>query len=195
MPRYALANDNWIGRMPFPFTPRGELLGQMTLKTLARGLMCVNKIIAEPERLGPRNSKQGGLRGNTIIFPQAKLELLDSNELPAPPDKANEFMSKSVSIALTDVDKNDLGKAKWAEIPRQDYIDAARICTAHSSMAYEGVDVNEERAQELFAVRGGTSDAVERQAAPVPVEGLLPYRCEGPADTGCAGAAGGSGRE
>ena len=37
MPRYALADDKWIGRTPFPFTPAGEPLSEMTVKTLARG--------------------------------------------------------------------------------------------------------------------------------------------------------------
>ena len=35
-------------------------------------------------------------------------------------------MSKTVVIALAGVEKEDLHKAKWAEIPRQDYVDAAR---------------------------------------------------------------------
>ena len=104
MPMYALANDNWIGRLPFAYAPNGQPLGQMTVKTLARGRMCVNKIVAEPERPGPRNTKQGGLRGNTIAFPQAKLELNSSNELPAPPEECARFMSNSVVIALAGAD-------------------------------------------------------------------------------------------
>ena len=71
MPRYALAGDNWIGRMPFAFTPDGKLLGEVMLKTLARGRMCVNKVIAEPKRCAHPCTKQGGLRGNSIAFPQA----------------------------------------------------------------------------------------------------------------------------
>ena len=126
MPMYALANDNWIGRMPFALTPKGEVLGDMTLKTLARGRMCVNKVIAEPERRGARGTKQGGLRGNTIAFPQGQVHILPSSELPAAPDVAGAFMSNSVVIALAGVEKGDLHNAKWAQIPRQDYVDAAR---------------------------------------------------------------------
>eukprot|EP00973_Karenia_brevis_P048839 6775260-Karenia_brevis.AAC.1 len=59
MPRYALANHNWIGRLRFVFTPNGEPLSEMTVKTLARGRMCVSKVIAEPERRAPRGTKQG----------------------------------------------------------------------------------------------------------------------------------------
>ena len=126
MPMSALANDNWIGRMPFAFTPKGELLGDMTLKTLARGRMCVNKVIAEPERRASRSTKQGGLRGNTIAFPQGKVDVLPSSELPAAPDVAGTFMGNSVMIALAGAEKDDLHNAKWAQIPRQDYVDAAR---------------------------------------------------------------------
>ena len=41
--------------------------------------------------------------------------------------------------------QEDLHKAKWAEIPRHDYVGAARFLTAHG-MAYDGVVLNEERA-------------------------------------------------
>ena len=54
---YALANDNWIGRMPFPLAPGGEPLHEMELKSLARGRMCVKKVIAEPGRQGPRGRR------------------------------------------------------------------------------------------------------------------------------------------
>ena len=115
MPRCALANDNWIGRMPHALAPDGELLGDMTLKSLARERICVNEIIAEPVKPGPHCDKQRGLRGNTIFFPQGKLELVGGCELPAPAEQAAEFMSKAVVIALAGTDKEDLRKAKWAE--------------------------------------------------------------------------------
>ena len=112
MPRYALANDNWIGRMPFAFTPGGQPIGEMTLKTLARGRVCVSKIIAEPERAGPRNTRQGGLRGNSIAFPQAHVEMLKGDELPAPTAEAARFMSNTVVIALAGAERTDLHGAK-----------------------------------------------------------------------------------
>ena len=52
MPMYALANDNWIGRIPVALRPGGEPLRDMELRSLARGRVCVNKIIAEPDRMG-----------------------------------------------------------------------------------------------------------------------------------------------
>ena len=183
---YALANDNWIGRLPFAYAPGGRPLGQMTVKTLARGRMCVNKIIAEPERPGARNTRQGGLRGNTISFPQARLELNHSKELPAPLEEGARFMSNSVVIALAGADKEDLHNAKWAEIPRQDYVDAATFATSHG-MAYNDMVVNASRAHSLFAPSGRTSEAVLQQAVPVVGAGELQHRLEGPADTGHAG--------
>jgi len=188
MPRYALADDNWMGRMPFALAPGGQPLGEMTLKTLARGRMCVNKVIAEPERCAPPNTKQGGLRGNSIAFPQARLELMQSNELPPPPEEASRFMRESVIIALAGAEKEQLHNAKWAEIPRQQYVDAARFCTSHST-AYEGMIVNEATASKLLGEKGRTSDAVLQQAVPVLATQELQHRLEGPADTGCAGVA------
>ena len=187
----ALANDNWIGRMPFALAPAGELLGDKTLKTLALGRICVNKIIAEPEKPDAKKFKQGGIRGNSIVFPQAKLELLGSSELPAPHEKAIKFLSESVTIALAGVGKDQLRNAKMFEIQRQQYIDAARCLTAHN-MAYigDGVTLNEERADQHFAARGQTSAAVEEQMVSLDVDGAMPHRMEGPADTGCAGCAG-----
>ena len=37
MPKFALANDNWIGRLPFAFNPGGEPLTDMEKRSLARG--------------------------------------------------------------------------------------------------------------------------------------------------------------
>ena len=104
MPKYALANDNWIGRMPWALTPGGQPLSDMERKSLARGRMCVTKVIAEPERRGPKEMKQGGLRGNTIAFPQAKVELLRGQTLPAAAEEAARFLSETVTIALAGVD-------------------------------------------------------------------------------------------
>ena len=116
MPKYALANDNWMGRVPFPFTPSGEPLHEMEWKSIARARMCVNKIIAEPEKPGPREAKQGGLRGNSIAFPQAKVELCRSAEYPPSDEEATRFMGESVTTAMAVVNIEDLHKAKWVQV-------------------------------------------------------------------------------
>jgi hypothetical protein len=174
--------------MPFAFTPNGEPMGEMTLKTLARGRMCVQKVIAEPDKRAHPSTKQGGLRGNSISFPQQKVELLDSNELPADAERSCEFFSKTLLIALAGADKEDLHNAKWAQIPRDDYVTAAHFCTSHG-MAYDGMAVNEDRARVLFAAHGRTSDAILQQAVPVEVDGDAMHRVDGPGDTGGAGVA------
>jgi len=44
------------------------------------------------------------------------VELLQTPEMPAPPEEAAAFMSKTVVIALAGAEKGDLHNAKWAEI-------------------------------------------------------------------------------
>ena len=51
-------------------------------------------------------------------------------------------------------------------------------------MAYDGMVLNEERANELFASSGRTSDAVLQQAVPILASAELQHRLEGPAETG-----------
>ena len=153
MPKYALANDNWIGRLPFPLRPGGTPLRDMEIRSLARGRMCVKKIIAEPDKKGPRSGRQGGLVGNTIAFPQAKVSFLGSKELPPPPDEAAAFMSESVTIALIGSNVEDLHNAKWAEVRRQEYVDAAEFWTQHD-VFYGDMVVNKDRAERMCPAVG-----------------------------------------
>jgi hypothetical protein len=84
MPRYALANDNFIGRVPVALrNASGGQLSSTTLQLLALSRMCVRKVIAEPYRLGDPATKQKGLRANTICFPPAVPKQLLSSSLPA----------------------------------------------------------------------------------------------------------------
>ena len=102
--------------------PGGEPLHEMEVKSLARGRMCVNKVIAEPSRRGPRDGRQKGLRGNSIAFPQAKIELMQGTELPPTAQEASRFLAESVVIALAGVDVEDLHNARFAEIRRRPYV-------------------------------------------------------------------------
>ena len=74
MPRFALANDNWTGRTPVALTPGGQPLHDMEVKSLARGRLCVNKVIAEPERRGPRQGRQGGAARELDRLPAGQSE-------------------------------------------------------------------------------------------------------------------------
>ena len=162
MPKYALANDNWIGRVPFAFRPDGEPLRDMEVKSLARGRMCVHKVIAEPERRGPHQGRQSGLRGNSIGFPQAKLHLMEGHELPAPPEEAARLLRETLVIAMAGCDVSDLHNAKWAQIRRDPYVAAAKVLVSHGS-SYVDMFVNEDRAGKEFAENGRTIDAVMQQ--------------------------------
>ena len=181
MPKFALANDNWMGRVPFDFTPGGEPLREMEIKSLARARMCVQKVIAEPEKQGPRSGRQGGLRGNSIAFPQAKVEVCRAEELPPPREEAIRFMSETIVIAMAGVDVEDLHRAKWAQIRRTPYIKASEFLTSHNKH-YVDVKINYPRAKETFAEAGETSEAVLLQAVPITVSENLKCRMEGPAE-------------
>ena len=186
--------------MPFAFQPVGESssgterptegrLSDMERKSLARGRMCVSKIIAEPEKAGPRSERQGGLRNNTIAFPQARVEQLLGRELPAAKEDAARVMSDSVIISLVGSDVHDLHRAKWAEVRRRPYLDAARFLTCHD-VYYSDVAVNEARAEAELGESGRTTEAVLEQAVPIEISEALKHRLESPADAGCAGVNG-----
>ncbi|CAK0852500.1 unnamed protein product, partial [Prorocentrum cordatum] len=186
MPVNALANDNWIGRVPFPLRPGGEPLRDMELRSLARGRVCVNKIIAEPEKRGPRDERQGGLVGNFICFPQAKVDLLKSGELPAPAAEAERFLADGVVIALAGADVDDLSRARWANVRKGEYMGAAGFFTSHS-VSYSDMTCNQDRADADMSDAGAVPEAVRRIAVPIEVSEKLKHRMEGPADA-CAAA-------
>ena len=180
-----------MGRVPFPFTPSGESLHEMECKSIARARMCVNKSIAEPEKPGPREAKQGGFRGNSIAFPQAKVEFCRSTEYPPSDEEATRFMGEMVTIAMARVNIEDLHKPKWAQVRRGPYINATTFLTRHNKY-HNDMTVNHERANASFHAEGHTSDAVLKQAVHISVPENLrspvtPVRLEGPADTGDAG--------
>ena len=186
MPRYALANDNWIGRVPFPLRPGGDPLRDMEIRSLARARVCVNKIIAEPDKKGPPDQRQRGLVGNFICFPQAKVDVLRSKELPAPAAEAERFLGESVVIALAGADVEDLSNAKWANVRKGEYMDAGRFFTSHS-VSYADMTCNQRRADEEMDEAGSVPNSVRQLAVPIEVSERLKYKLDGPADTGDAG--------
>ena len=130
---------------------------------------------------------RGGLRSNSIAFPQATAHVCGSNELPPPKDAAAAFMRESFIIALAGVDVEDLHKSKWAEVRRTPYVDAAEFLTLHDQFYHGIVKVNRDRATTDLQESGSTTEAVLQQAVKIEVAGQLPHRMEGPADTGCGG--------
>ena len=72
----------------------------------------------------------------------------------------------------------DLEHAKWAEIPKDAYMAAARFLVTHN-VAYQNLDVNEDAAHEHFLKLG---EAVKAQAVSIVVEEALPAKLPGPAE-------------
>ena len=87
----------------------------------------MQKIIAEKDRRADPKTKQKGLRGNTICFPQAIIKELVPSPLPADPEASHTFFSESLCIVLAGCNSEDLDKATWAEVPREAYMTAIRF--------------------------------------------------------------------
>ena len=83
-------------------------------------------------------------------------------------------MRECVVIALAGTDIDDLKKAKFAEIRRQPYVDAATLLTTHNK-DFDDMSVNETRAKAEFAVAGGSGDAVLQQAVSVETTEALAF--------------------
>ena len=75
----------------------------------------------------------------------------------------------------------DLDHAKWAEIPRDAYVAAARYLVQHNP-AYQHLSIDEACAREQFMAMGATCAAVRAQACSVAAEAAIPAKLSGPAD-------------
>ena len=183
MPRYALANDNFIGRLPSAFrNDHGGALTSASLQLLSLARMCVRKVIAEPGRRGDPATKQKGLRANTICFPQAVPKQLLTSSLPASLDASTAFMAESISIALVNSDPNDLHNARWAQVPRTEYIEAARFLISHN-VAYHGLLLDTDAATR-FHEQGRSCPELLAQLTVIQASESTPFRLVGPADGG-----------
>ena len=67
MPRYALANDNWGGRLPKAL----QNLSAGTKRLLPLLRVCIDVTVMQKGVHIPRDQKQTGLLGNQIIIPQS----------------------------------------------------------------------------------------------------------------------------
>ena len=142
MPTYALANDNLMLREPMAFRRSDKSrLSPVTFCMLALARMVVQKIVAEKDRRADPLTKQKGIRGNTICFPQAVVKELVTSQLPADSETSRQFFSESLCIVFAGCNPEDLDKATWAEVPRDAYVSAVRFLIAHSS-AYNSLTLN-----------------------------------------------------
>ena len=104
VPKYALANDLWIGRVPAVFRPNKKRLSAMTFLMLSLGRAVVQKVIAERRKPQRPEEKQKGMRANTVAFPQAKMRELVTAHLPPSSEAATRYLAHSLSIALVGAD-------------------------------------------------------------------------------------------
>ncbi len=107
MPKYALANSLWIGRVPADFRPGNVRLSAMTFTLLSLGRLVVQKIVAERHKPGRPEEKQKGMRANTVAFPQARVRELVTAHLPPTSEEATRYLSDVLSIALVGSDVED----------------------------------------------------------------------------------------
>ena len=105
MPRYALANDLWIGRCP----PALQDLEAGTQKLLPLVRTCIQVTILQGSGLPP-SERQRGLIGNSIFLPQASPSQVQ-RVLPPSADTLQEH----VSFVLVDADKQNLHRAPLLE--------------------------------------------------------------------------------
>ena len=104
VPKYALANNLWIGRLPAVFRSGKKRLSAMTFTLLSLGRAVVRKIIAERQKPRRPEEKQKGMRANTVAFPQAKIRELVTAHLPPTSEEATRYLADCISIVLVGVD-------------------------------------------------------------------------------------------
>ena len=111
--------------------------------------MVVKKVIAEKSRKADPNTKQKGMRSNTVCFPQARVTELITEALPAEPQASAEFISKTISIALAGCKPEDLHSHRDFQVPYEEYMTAVRFLVAHSE-AYHKLQIDEEEGRRRF---------------------------------------------
>jgi hypothetical protein len=97
-------------------------------------------------------------------------------------------MSESITIAFAGADREDLRKARFMEVPREEYVHAAHFATRHSE-SYRSLTLDRAEAARQMASRGDSCEAVLAQATEIDLSQPLLCRGEGPSDTGGGGVA------
>ena len=133
MPRYALANDLWIGRCP----PALQDLEAGTQKLLPLVRTCIQVTILQGSGL-PASERQRGLIGNSIFLPQASPSQVQ-RVLPPSADTLQEHFS----FVLVDADKQNIHRAPLLETSHSKYCEAVKClnCLNQLSPYYHDVDI------------------------------------------------------
>ena len=109
MPKYALANDLWMGRLPPQL--RDLSLGAKLLLPLARGIVRRFNCKTDSGRWMPQDQRIKGFVGNVVAFPQA-----DGGRrvVSLPPREAD--LVEHVQIVFAGKDLSDLKQARVQEL-------------------------------------------------------------------------------
>ena len=125
LPRFALANDLWIGRCPLPLRDLQE--GTKRLLPMIRA--CVQVTVLQPAGVD-QAQRQRGFIGNSIFVPQATPSKIQKVLPPSP-----EEIQSTISYVLVDSQKRDLRRATMLSAPRAEY-EAAVKCLQTTSLFY-----------------------------------------------------------
>ncbi|CAE7234073.1 unnamed protein product [Symbiodinium microadriaticum] len=125
LPRFALANDLWIGRCPLPLRDLQE--GTKRLLPMIRA--CVQVTVLQPAGV-EQAQRQRGFIGNSIFVPQATPSKIQKVLPPSP-----EEIQSTISYVLVDSQKRDLRRATMLSAPRAEY-EAAVKCLQTTSLFY-----------------------------------------------------------
>ena len=115
LPRHALANDLWMGRV----LPELSNLSPGTKRLLPIVRVCMQVTVLQPLSL-PRDERQKGYIGNTIFLPQAGPGAIQATLPPKDQD-----MAENILFVLVGQKKEDLIKSsKLLQAPREEYVAA-----------------------------------------------------------------------
>ncbi|CAE7548235.1 tkt [Symbiodinium sp. CCMP2592] len=114
LPRHALANDLWIGRV----LPELSNLSAGTKRLLPIVRVCMQVTVLQPLSL-PRDERQKGYIGNTIFLPQAGPSAIQATLPPKDQD-----MAESILFVLVGQKKQELRSSKLLQAPREEYVAA-----------------------------------------------------------------------
>ncbi|CAE7487143.1 tkt, partial [Symbiodinium necroappetens] len=161
LPRHALANDLWMGRV----LPELSNLSPGTKRLLPIVRVCMQVTVLQPLSL-PRDERQKGYIGNTIFLPQAGPGAIQATLPPKDQD-----MAENILFVLVGQKKEDLIKSsKLLQAPRGEYVAAVESYLARELLqkgpadaqgqAEEEEEGQDERRPEHGA--GSSEDAVLR---------------------------------
>ena len=143
LPRFALANDLWMGRV----LPELADLSAGTKRLLPLVRTCVQVTVLQPRTI-PDTERQRGYIGNSIFLPQPQPSSVAEVVPPRTID-----MADTILFVLVGSQKDTLRSSGLLKAPREEYLAAVRKLQ-EISMYYREVEVDEARIDEYDFVEG-----------------------------------------